>query len=1278
MKPMPRLSGSRLLFLLLLALAGGVLFLRFLERERVHQAEQNWRETLPLRVEELGNKARGVFVERETDLLAVHNAALSTLRDSLLKKSGTASVYLKTIANQNAPGLCFELFDRDTNLIAWREDAPVQEADIRGLLGASGKTFFIHSSLIVYLAVVNEIHSGEQKLFLLSAYPIERKFELQKSESIENLGAVVEKKFKTECKIEFAPPDNTPIDGRYFKVALLNNQQDTIGAMLLKKPATRQEIQDIEEKYAALQSALLIAGYLIFAFLVLRFVAKRKQTIPEVAVFLLLLAGLRWLMFQLNVPSYYFPEELRNPEYFASKFAGGIVKSPVEFFLSTLVLFTGSVYIFQKYVGYIRTAGQSNSKKALLRFCLFLPGVALLVLLMIRGYAASVKSVIFDSSLRYYNEPTILPQIPHLLMNVSAFLLSLSAFMVMVMFIGGHLRILKPLSPKTRHIGVGAVIAVYLFVGYCFLVLQNEPLLSYPQLLFVLLLTAIAILITHNERLPFAYMVPLIGFFSSIAVVSLMTKFNSGLELESLKTTAIELRRPKPEFTQFILTDVLHEAVNNEEIISALRTDNESLSALAFLEWNKSALVDEHIPAYIGFVNKNNQVLGEFEAGIQRSQALIDDYVSSDIQDISVEPEETDDNEISGIVGVAPVRDGGRVVGYCFIEVSLMENIAAAGMNTPFQSKKRSVNGILPLENLSMAKIENGKVVYAGGDLLYSEDLLPKLMNGEYNEGNELWFRYSLGNEKYIVYAQKNNVEATTEIVSAALKEKDIEWSFFYFFKLFIIHAALLIGAYIIFAVYRISTRENLSIPFRSQLMVAFITVSVIPVIALAFYNHYNIEDKSMQAIKSSLTNQLLVVEKRLRLKVKEGETVDSAIEQCGKELGIHFSVYRGNRLVYASRWNLYQAGVLPDRLPLQADLHLNYMAGKEYFSSEETALLNSLAFYREITLKSPQPFILCVNSAFNYVAGAFSPVENDIFLFGIYSFAIFFIVAISSLLAERIARPIRRLTTATQSVAKGDLSISLDNNERGELRELINGFNTMTNELQRAQAELANFERESAWKDFARQVAHEIKNPLTPMKLTMQHLVAMYHDKSADFDAMFSKITSTILGQIETLNTIASEFSRFARMPGMQDSRVDLIEVLQEAVTLFESERISATLEAGDLKQAPARGDASQLRRTFINFIRNSIEARAKSIRFILREETKEYRLVVSDDGIGVQAGTESTIFEKSFTTKKSGMGLGLSIAKRSIENAGGSITLVQKQTPGAEFLIIYPKGGE
>ena len=126
-------------------------------------------------------------------------------------------------------------------------------------------------------------------------------------------------------------------------------------------------------------------------------------------------------------------------------------------------------------------------------------------------------------------------------------------------------------------------------------------------------------------------------------------------------------------------------------------------------------------------------------------------------------------------------------------------------------------------------------------------------------------------------------------------------------------------------------------------------------------------------------------------------------------------------------------------------------------------------------------------------------------------------------------------MTKATDSVAHGDLNVELDNKEKGEMKDLFQSFNIMTTELRKNQIEISEMERENAWKEMAKQVAHEIKNPLTPMKLAVQQLIISYKDKTKNFDTIFEKVSSTILNQIENLSLIASEFSRFAKMPSLK-----------------------------------------------------------------------------------------------------------------------------------------------
>jgi nitrogen fixation/metabolism regulation signal transduction histidine kinase len=231
-----------------------------------------------------------------------------------------------------------------------------------------------------------------------------------------------------------------------------------------------------------------------------------------------------------------------------------------------------------------------------------------------------------------------------------------------------------------------------------------------------------------------------------------------------------------------------------------------------------------------------------------------------------------------------------------------------------------------------------------------------------------------------------------------------------------------------------------------------------------------------------------------------------------------------------------------------------------------------------------------------------------------------------------------------------------------------------MTRELKRSQEEVAALERENACKEMARQVAHEIKNPLTPMKLSVQHLLSAYKDKSPKFDAILEKVLSTLLKQIETLNQIAGEFSRFARMPSFSIVHIDIIPLIREITFLFKDEHIKLEFLT-NVSEAVIDGDEFQFKRMLINFIRNSIQANANIFIIRLEETEHHFELFLQDNGSGIPEEYRQKIFQANFTTKSGGMGLGLKLSKRFIEGIGGSLFLLDTSDNGTTFKIIVPK---
>jgi nitrogen fixation/metabolism regulation signal transduction histidine kinase len=305
---------------------------------------------------------------------------------------------------------------------------------------------------------------------------------------------------------------------------------------------------------------------------------------------------------------------------------------------------------------------------------------------------------------------------------------------------------------------------------------------------------------------------------------------------------------------------------------------------------------------------------------------------------------------------------------------------------------------------------------------------------------------------------------------------------------------------------------------------------------------------------------------------------------------------------------------------------------------------------------------------------------RRNALIFSLYALVLFLIAIIATTFANRIAAPIHRLTSATKRVARGDLNVTVGAaSADGEIGELIRSFEMMTKELAHNRDELVRAERELAWKEMAKQVAHEIKNPLTPMKLSIQHLRQTYKDKVTDFDRVFDEVSRTIIEQIDTLSRIAGEFARFARMPKANLEVLDINSVVREAVSLFQQDE-DMSFEMSLAEHLPGvRSDKEEIRRSFINIIRNGVQAMSNSGSFSIRSWSEHGSVLIAfeDRGVGMSDEIKSKLFQPNFSTKTDGMGLGLAITRKSIDDAGGTITVDSSLGKGTTVTVILPAAG-
>ncbi|MBI5514230.1 MAG: HAMP domain-containing protein [Deltaproteobacteria bacterium] len=290
-------------------------------------------------------------------------------------------------------------------------------------------------------------------------------------------------------------------------------------------------------------------------------------------------------------------------------------------------------------------------------------------------------------------------------------------------------------------------------------------------------------------------------------------------------------------------------------------------------------------------------------------------------------------------------------------------------------------------------------------------------------------------------------------------------------------------------------------------------------------------------------------------------------------------------------------------------------------------------------------------------------------------------------LLAPPLARPIREVAEAADRIARGDRVVHLREGSGGEVGRLVAAFNHMTRALDEAEGRLRRAERMAAWRDMARQMAHEIKNPLTPIRMAVELLRKARQRGLEDFDALFDEETRVVLDEVGRLRRLVEDFSRFARAPRPRPEALDVHELLAHVVELHGAQRAKVSL-ALEGEPGPLRGDRDQLTQVLVNLVSNgciAAEERAlaapggpePAVRVTCSSAGEgALRWTVRDNGAGIPESVRARLFEPYVTSRKGGTGLGLAITYRIVTDHGGHIT-ARSEAVGTTFVVELPRQG-
>lgn len=293
------------------------------------------------------------------------------------------------------------------------------------------------------------------------------------------------------------------------------------------------------------------------------------------------------------------------------------------------------------------------------------------------------------------------------------------------------------------------------------------------------------------------------------------------------------------------------------------------------------------------------------------------------------------------------------------------------------------------------------------------------------------------------------------------------------------------------------------------------------------------------------------------------------------------------------------------------------------------------------------------------------------------YLFVLFTAIGIAFLLSKYITKSLKTISDKinTTRLEKRNERIEIDDTSE-EISTLVNSYNSMIDELEESAVQLARSEREQAWREMAKQVAHEIKNPLTPMRLTVQNFQRKFNPQDENIHSKLDEYSKTLIQQIDTMSSIASAFSNFAKMPAQQNETLNVVNIVKLALDIFNEDYIFFTAEKEEII---AKFDRTQLIRVVTNLVKNAIQAMPdnETPKIVISVGTNNGAVVitVSDNGSGVLEENKTKVFEPKFTTKTSGMGLGLAMVKNIVETYKGSISFVSEKDKGTTFKVTFPK---
>jgi two-component system, NtrC family, nitrogen regulation sensor histidine kinase NtrY len=1004
---------------------------------------------------------------------------------------------------------------------------------------------------------------------------------------------------------------------------------------------------------------------LFFRIIFLRFPLSKNN---YVLLFLAAIISLRYLTIKLSFPQSFYVLDLFSPAVYAD--ASSIWLSSLGDLLINIVLLFYLTFFFFKEFDFNPWLNRlKKNQKILFTFFVFL----------CYFWFSWIITNLFSGLIQNSNIPFGINNLFSLnqYSYIGIIIFGLLLF-IYFLFAEKIITILKGfgLSDK-EYIGVFFIATAIHFFASHFLGILDLIIVLWP----FILLASIAVIRKNQPTYPFSGVVFLVFVFSLYAV-HVLVKHTESKEKESRKIYAEKLAAEQDPVAELLFEDV-EKKINRDTILLSYVNSPTKQPA----EFEKR-IKQQYFSGFWGKYDVRVALFDSTCAPIIKSQnaifdntAYFDDLIAGGARQTSSEHFyflNSSSGKISYLAKIPLHKNQTSKFGTLYIELDA--KFISDEIGFPELLLDRNIGLSQELTNYSYAKYKHNQLINQYGKFPYS------LTSGGFNIAADSWS----DNFSFISFDHYDHLLFRADPQTLVVLSKRSEGligqvtTFSYLFSFF----SLLLLLILFFR--QISTGgflENFSFKYRIQIFLVFIVLSSLALFGggTIYYIKQQFETKNKENISEKIHSVLIDIEGKLTsekaLTESLSEYVSFLLKKSSSVFFTDINFYNTNGDLYSSSSSkVFDEGLTSKKMNPEAFLQMAVLGKTEFIHDERIGKLEYLSAY--IPFKNNDGKLLAYINL-PYFAKQ-SELEKEIsgFLVALINiYVLLFALSIISaiLISNYVTKPLKLIQDKLKNIRLGKTNEPIEWKENDEIGSLVSEYNRMISELSKSAELLAKSERETAWREMAKQVAHEIKNPLTPMKLSIQHLQRTYKDHAPDMDEKMERLTKTIVEQIDTLSSIATEFSNFANMPKASFEAVDLSKILQNVIDLYKN---SASAEMvfinNTADEAFILADKEQLIRAFNNLLKNAVQAIPENkkglIKIELSRENGFFLVSIADNGTGISEDVLDKIFVPNFTTKTGGMGLGLAMVKSIVETTNGRIWFETGKDSGTTFYISIP----